>query len=658
MIDWIEDKVINPLQGILGRGPDAINYGDIWSRTFDDPYAPPDYQSQAYNAMLADQANYQNQIKNLNDFMALQAAVQQMGGGSRAIDPRGANLRLPQIFPNLPAAQNPLWSGDRYARAGDLLSAFSPQTFQTGSGSPFTGFQIGDINVPVDETIIRPGYENQAYTQFLQEVLGSKENLLSNIENDLSTFTGGQPITATTDRMYGTGTMPQQSADAFADYLSQLGPEWQQYAETSMPVNVQTGGMSPNVVTDPVDPFAGMSPLSETDVMDSWMGLFGGATGAAPPVGNPAAAIELAGLAPSSQFAPPPYAGPSLEDALASEVAMVDDMVTTGMMDVDAAEMAYNQLLDKYITGFTGSTGQFVPGFVPRQQMVIDEYTQGVSDRDIARGEELLAMKQQMVDSGVNPDLIASDIEFVNALYDGVAETETNYLNAMRDIGLLAEASLRTEGAQRFGAARGDINRTSSMMRRQLDRDARQAETLGPEFGLDPAQYFTGTMAGLDMANIGESRRKERASAAERSLDRALDEAYRSAQLAMDQGAEPDYDIINWYMNQISQDPNVVLPDEIAPVVMKELAEAGMMDLLIPESSKPLTPNQEIDLLELMAMTSGQSTEYFIFAQSMAGLLDSAQINEIWTQATEDVALTRGSVLDAANRIVSEMGLG
>ena len=42
----------------------------------------------------------------------------------------------------------------------------------------------------------------------------------------------------------------------------------------------------------------------------------------------------------------------------------------------------------------------------------------------------------------------------------------------------------------------------------------------------------------------------------------------------------------------------------------------------------------------------------------MAGLLDSAQINEIWTQATEDVALTRGSVLDAANRIVSEMGLG
>jgi hypothetical protein len=100
------------------------------------------------------------------------------------------------------------------------------------------------------------------------------------------------------------------------------------------------------------------------------------------------------------------------------------------------------------------------------------------------------------------------------------------------------------------------------------------------------------------------------------------------------------------------------LPDEIAPVVMKELAEAGMMDLLIPESSKPLTPNQEIDLLELMAMTSGQSTEYFIFAQSMAGLLDSAQINEIWTQATEDVALTRGSVLDAANRIVSEMGLG
>jgi hypothetical protein len=386
--------------------------------------------------------------------------------------------------------------------------------------------------------------------------------------------------------------MPQQSADAFADYLSQLGPEWQQYAETSMPVNVQTGGMSPNVVTDPVDPFAGMSPLSETDVMDSWMGLFGGTTGAAPPVGNPAAAIELAGLAPSSQFAPPPYMGPSLEDALASEVAMVDDMVTTGMMDVDAAEMAYNQLLDKYITGFTGSTGQFVPGFVPRQQMVIDEYTQGVSDRDIARGEELLAMKQQMVDSGVNPDLIASDIEFVNALYDGVAETETNYLNAMRDIGLLAEASLRTEGAQRFGAARGDINRTSSMMRRQLDRDARQAETLGPEFGLDPAQYFTGTMAGLDM------------------------------------------------------------------VVMKELAEAGMMDLLIPESSKPLTPNQEIDLLELMAMTSGQSTEYFIFAQSMAGLLDSAQINEIWTQATEDVALTRGSVLDAANRIVSEMGLG
>jgi hypothetical protein len=397
---------------------------------------------------------------------------------------------------------------------------------------------------------------------------------------------------------------------------------------------------------------------SETDVMDSWMGLFGGATGAAPPVGNPAAAIELAGLAPSSQFAPPPYMGPSLEDALASEVAMVDDMVTTGMMDVNAAEMAYNQLLDKYITGFTGSTGQFVPGFVPRQQMVIDEYTQGVSDRDIARGEELLAMKQQMVDSGVNPDLIASDIEFVNALYDGVAETETNYLNAMRDIGLLAEASLRTEGAQRFGAARGDINRTSSMMRRQLDRDARQAETLGPEFGLDPAQYFTGTMAGLDMADIGESRRKERASAAERSLDRALDEAYRSAQLAMDQGAEPDYDIINWYMNQISQDPNVVLPDEIAPVVMKELAEAGMMDLLIPESSKPLTPNQEIDLLELMAMTSGQSTEYFIFAQSMAGLLDSAQINEIWTQATEDVALTRGSVLDAANRIVSEMGLG
>ena len=397
---------------------------------------------------------------------------------------------------------------------------------------------------------------------------------------------------------------------------------------------------------------------SETDVMDSWMGLFGGATGAAPPVGNPAAAIELAGLAPSSQFAPPPYMGPSLEDALASEVAMVDDMVTTGMMDVNAAEMAYNQLLDKYITGFTGSTGQFVPGFVPRQQMVIDEYTQGVSDRDIARGEELLAMKQQMVDSGVNPDLIASDIEFVNALYDGVAETETNYLNAMRDIGLLAEASLRTEGAQRFGAARGDINRTSSMMRRQLDRDARQAETLGPEFGLDPAQYFTGTMAGLDMADIGESRRKERASAAERSLDRALDEAYRSAQLAMDQGAEPDYDIINWYMNQISQNPNVVLPDEIAPVVMKELAEAGMMDLLIPESSKPLTPNQEIDLLELMAMTSGQSTEYFIFAQSMAGLLDSAQINEIWTQATEDVALTRGSVLDAANRIVSEMGLG
>ena len=337
---------------------------------------------------------------------------------------------------------------------------------------------------------------------------------------------------------------------------------------------------------------------------------------------------------------------------------MVDDMVTTGMMDVDAAEMAYNQLLDKYITGFTGSTGQFVPGFVPRQQMVIDEYTQGVSDRDIARGEELLAMKQQMVDSGVNPDLIASDIEFVNALYDGVAETETNYLNAMRDIGLLAEASLRTEGAQRFGAARGDINRTSSMIRRQLDRDARQAKTLGPEFGLDPAQYFTGTMAGLDMATIGEERRKEKAGAAERSLDRALDEAYRSAQLAMDQGAEPDYDIINWYMNQIDQDPNVVLPDEIAPVVMKELAEAGMMDLLIPESSKPLTPNQEIDLLELMAMTSGQSTEYFIFAQSMAGLLDSAQINEIWTQATEDVALTRGSVLDAANRIVSEMGLG
>ena len=388
------------------------------------------------------------------------------------------------------------------------------------------------------------------------------------------------------------------------------------------------------------------------------MGLFGGTTGAAPPVGNPAAAMELAGLAPSNQFAPPPYAGPSLENALASEVAMVDEMVTTGMMDVNAAEMAYNQLLDKYITGFTGSTGQFVPGFVPRQQMVIDEYTQGVSDRDIARGEELLTMKQQMLDSGVNPDLIASDIEFVNALYDGVAETETNYLNAVRDIGLLAEASLRTEGAQRFGAARGDINRTSSMMTRQLNRDARQAETLGPEFGLDPAQYFTGTMAGLDMATIGEERRKEKAGAAERSLDRALDEAYRSAQLAMDQGAEPDYEIINWYMNQIDQDPNVVLPDEIAPVVMKELAEAGMMDLLIPESSKALTPSQEIDLFELMAMTSGQSTEYFIFAQSMAGLLDSAQINEIWTQATKDVALTRGSVLDAANGLVSEMGLG
>ncbi|MBC40899.1 MAG: hypothetical protein CML19_01515 [Pusillimonas sp.] len=397
---------------------------------------------------------------------------------------------------------------------------------------------------------------------------------------------------------------------------------------------------------------------SETDVMDSWMGLFGGQTGAAPPIGNPAAAMELAGLAPSNQFAPPPYAGPSLENALASEVAMIDEMVTTGMMDVNAAEMAYNQLLDKYITGFTGSTGQFVPGFVPRQQMVIDEYTQGVSDRDIARGEELLTMKQQMLDSGVNPDLIASDIEFINALYDGVAETETNYLNAVRDIGLLAEASLRTEGAQRFGAARGDINRTSSMMTRQLNRDARQAETLGPEFGLDPAQYFTGTMAGLDMATIGEGRRKEKAGAAERSLDRALDEAYRSAQLAMDQGAEPDYEIINWYMNQISQDPNVVLPDEIAPVVMKELAEAGMMDLLIPESSKALTPSQEIDLFELMAMTSGQSTEYFIFAQSMAGLLDSAQINEIWTQATKDVALTRGSVLDAANGLVSEMGLG
>lgn len=397
---------------------------------------------------------------------------------------------------------------------------------------------------------------------------------------------------------------------------------------------------------------------SETDVMDSWMGLFGGQTGAAPPIGNPAAAMELAGLAPSNQFAPPPYAGPSLENALASEVAMIDEMVTTGMMDVNAAEMAYNQLLDKYITGFTGSTGQFVPGFVPRQQMVIDEYTQGVSDRDIARGEELLTMKQQMLDSGVNPDLIASDIEFINALYDGVAETETNYLNAVRDIGLLAEASLRTEGAQRFGAARGDINRTSSMMTRQLNRDARQAETLGPEFGLDPAQYFTGTMAGLDMATIGEGRRKEKAGAAERSLDRALDEAYRSAQLAMDQGAEPDYEIINWYMNQISQDPNVVLPDEIAPVVMKELAEAGMMDLLIPESSKALTPSQEIDLFELMAMTSGQSTEYFIFAQSMAGLLDSAQINEIWTQATKDVSLTRGSVLDAANGLVSEMGLG
>jgi len=312
-------------------------------------------------------------------------------------------------------------------------------------------------------------------------------------------------------------------------------------------------------------------------------------------------------------------------------------------------------LLDKYITGFTGSTGQFVPGFVPRQQMVIDEYTQGVSDRDIARGEELLTMKQQMIDSGVNPDLIASDIAFVNALYDGVAETETNYLNAMRDIGLMAEASLRTEGAQRFGAARGDINRTSGVMKRQLSRDARQAETLGPEFGWDPAQYFTGTQAGLNMADIGESRRIERADRSEDAIDRALTEAYRSAQLELEAGKEADWDIINWYMNQLTQDPNVALPDEIAPVVMKELAQANMMDLMMPE---PQSVRDQILGQELQAGLSGMSEEQYGFTTQMMSLgLTLPEVMDIWGQASAAAMMSQDDVINEAWRVVAAMDL-
>jgi len=225
----------------------------------------------------------------------------------------------------------------------------------------------------------------------------------------------------------------------------------------------------------------------------------------------------------------------------------------------------------------------------------------------------------------------------------------------MRDIGLMAEASLRTEGAQRFGAARGDINRTSGVMKRQLSRDARQAETLGPEFGWDPAQYFTGTQAGLNMADIGESRRIERADRSEDAIDRALTEAYRSAQLELEAGKEADWDIINWYMNQLTQDPNVALPDEIAPVVMKELAQANMMDLMMPE---PQSVRDQILGQELQAGLSGMSEEQYGFTTQMMSLgLTLPEVMDIWGQASAAAMMSQDDVINEAWRVVAAMDL-
>tara|TARA_Y100001949_G_scaffold176220_1_gene188426 strand:+ start:1982 stop:3766 length:1785 start_codon:yes stop_codon:yes gene_type:complete len=328
----------------------------------------------------------------------------------------------------------------------------------------------------------------------------------------------------------------------------------------------------PGALTEP----AGPAQPSAAEAQALWDSLIGGGQAPVLPPGmeqRPGdwSPVSLDKETATARGAQPDLFGDEamLAQAIKAETDAIDAMVAEGTIGIDEAEAAYDQALDKYITGFTNQRGQFVPGFVPKQQGTLDDYVAGMETRGATRGERLEKMREGLIADGVNPALIESDIEFINALYSGTEETEENYLSAMRDIGLMAESELRGRGLQTFGAARGQQTQAANAMERAIQTMGRQASVLGPEFGFSPATYFAGSMADVDMAGVGETRRATTAASTEKALDRAS----ADARAAENRGEQPNWDIIG---EVFAQGPDYPWPD--GGEILKQMSLAGLTD--------------------------------------------------------------------------------